>query len=317
MFRVKLILLTLLFLLPATSRATTLEVTFRTNAVVNADQITLGDIASLSPENDQARTLAALTIGRAPLPGQTKEVQATDVIRRFARNELFQNVYWQGSDKITVARDGIVIDRQRIEQILASYLQQNLDKLPRAQIRLTSLRTPETFTLPRGELQWEVVPSRPEILGSSSFSIIFKIDGTTVRNCTVRCKIEALTEVVTTATTLRRGQIITPDRIRMTRKDIASLQSPFFNPRDVIGLQVKRTLHTGKVIEGRYVEPPPVIRRGDLVKILASRGGLQLTATGMSKMDGRPGDVIRVQNMNSGKLIYCRVEAPGRVSVEF
>lgn len=317
MFRVELILLALLFLLPTTPWATTLEVTFQPNAVVSTEQITLGDIASLSPESDLARTLAALTIGRAPLSGQTKEVRATDVIRRFARNELFQDVYWQGSDRITVARDGIVIDRQRIEQILASYLQQNLDKLPRAQIRLTSLRVPETFTLPRGELQWEVVPSRPEILGSSSFSIIFKIDGTTVRNCTVRGRIEALAEVATAATTLRRGQIITPDRIRMTKQDIAALQEPFFSKRSLVGMQVKRTLHTGKVIERRYVEPPPVIRRGDLVKILASRAGLQLTATGMSKMDGRPGDVIRVQNMNSGKLIYCRVEAPGMVSVEF
>ncbi len=317
MFRVKLILLALLFLLPATPWATTLEVTFRANAQVSAEQITLGDIASLSPENDLARTLATLTVGRAPLPGQSKELRATDVIRRLVHDERFRDVYWQGSDKITVARDGIVIDRQRIEQILVSYLQQNLDKLPRAQIRLTSLRVPETFTLPRGELQYEVVPSRPEILGSSSFSIIFRIDGTTVRNCTVRGRIEALAEVATAATTLRRGQIITPDRIRMTRQNIAALQDPFFSPRNVIGMQVKRTLHAGKAIERRYVEPPPVIRKGDLVKILASRGGLQLTATGMSRMDGRPGDVIRVQNMNSGKLIYCRVDAPGLVSVEF
>ncbi|WP_456388240.1 flagellar basal body P-ring formation chaperone FlgA [Desulfolithobacter sp.] len=317
MFLVKSVFLLLLVVLPAITQASSLVVTFREKAVVQADKITLGDIATLNPENDQTRSIASLLVGRAPLPGQSRKLQAEDVIRRLAGDQRLQDAYWQGSGNIIVERDGIVIDRKQIQKILADYLQQNLNKLPRGQIRFSSLRIPAPFTLPSGRLNWKVVPSRPEIIGSSSFSIIFKVNGTTVRNCTVRGRIEVLARVATAAVTLRRGQIVTADKIRMTRQDIASLQDPFFNPDNIIGMQVRYTLHAGKAIEHRHVEEPPVIRKGDLVKIIASRSGLQLTATGMSRMDGRPGDVVRVQNMNSGKLIYCRVDAPGLVSVEF
>jgi flagella basal body P-ring formation protein FlgA len=54
-----------------------------------------------------------------------------------------------------------------------------------------------------------------------------------------------------------------------------------------------------------------------MVKIFARKGVLQLSTSGIAKADGRLGENIPVKNIGSNKIIHCRVDGPGVVSVEF
>jgi flagella basal body P-ring formation protein FlgA len=116
---------------------------------------------------------------------------------------------------------------------------------------------------------------------------------------------------------VRKGSIITADQIELTRRDISRLDTPYPSIDQVVGLQAKRTIRAGRALDSHNVEPPPVIRKGEPVKIIVDKGALQITTSGVAIMDGRPGDFIRVKNIRSSKLVYCRVDAPGVVSVEF
>ena len=59
------------------------------------------------------------------------------------------------------------------------------------------------------------------------------------------------------------------------------------------------------------------IKEGDLVSIFARKGALNLSTKGLAKTDGRLGETIQVKNISSNKVIHCRVDGPGIVSVEF
>jgi hypothetical protein len=68
------------------------------------------------------------------------------------------------------------------------------------------------------------------------------------------------------------------------------------------------------------VEPKknePVIRTRDLVRIVAPIGNAQLTASGEAQQDGKLGDVIRVRNIDSNRIVSGRVEAPGIVVADY
>ncbi|NOQ45262.1 MAG: flagellar basal body P-ring formation protein FlgA [Desulfobulbaceae bacterium] len=315
----KIIALFIFFLLLLTGMlsAAALEVAFQPNATVSEATVRLSDIAVISPAGDAANLLGVNSVATAPAAGRTRDLKAVSIISSMRHIPEAENVFWKGSDTITVKREGLHISKDQLQQIIAQYLQQNLDKLPRAEIRFTSIRAPSELILPIGELTWKVTPSKLEIIGSSSFSILFKIDGKAVKNCTVRGKLEALTDVVTATVNLRRGEIILPDQIKMTRLNLAKLENPFQSPELVVGMEVTRTIRAGRVIDKRHVAPPPVIKEGELVKIFAGKGHLRISTIGIAKTGGRSGDTIRVKNINSNKLIHCRVDAPGIVSVEF
>ncbi len=307
----------LLLFFVATSPALCSIVSFRDAATINNPQIFLADIADISSAPEKTSSLERLPIGRSPAPGSTIELNSTAIITSLQRLHNLDDVSWKGSKTISVQRTGIPITRELLEHIIADFLQQNIDKLPQAEIRFTSVRVPRDMILPHGDLSWQVTPSRPQIIGSSSFSIVLKIDGKTTKNITVRGKLEAMTKVAVAAVPLRRGDIIAPHQVTLVKKDLNRLTQPYFSEQQLVGLQVKQTINKGKVIEKRHVRPAPVIKKGDLVKIFATKGTMQISTTGIARTEGRIGERIQVKNINSAKMVYCRIDGPGQVSVEF
>ena len=299
--------------LPLSAAATT--ITFHNQAVVEGRDIFLGELADI--QGADKPQLAQHRIAPAPPLGEQRVLPVTEVIRSLRRLPGSADFHYTGSATVTVTRKAIHVTVEQLKDMVATFLQDHLDQLPQAEIRLTHVRAPQDVLVPPGHLTWEVIPSRPEILGSSSFGIILKVNGKVVKNCTLHGHLEALGEVAVAAVTLQRGTVIEPAQIRMVRMDLTRLKDPFLDPARIKGLEVRRTIGSGRVIEKSMVQPPPVIRQGQLVKIFAVRGNLRLSTVGIAKADGRPGQVIRVANMGSRKLLYCRVDGPGIVSVEF
>ena len=122
--------------------------------------------------------------------------------------------------------------------------------------------------------------------------------------------------VVVTSRKLKYGQIVTGDSITLAPRDISHLENYVDDPALVVGSLVKRTLNEGTVVDFDAIEQPPVVQRGELVKIVISHNGLLLTANGIARSDGRKDEIIKVKNTSSNKLVYCRVHAPGIVEVK-
>jgi len=305
------------FLLPAVVSASAITVKLHEQAQVSTPFTTLGDIAAITPAGPETDIWAKRRVSRSPEPGKSKILQSSSIIASLRHIRDAQDIHWNGADHITVTRLGVQISKERMKRIVAEFIGNNIKKLPDADIRFTSVRVPENIILPTGKLEYTVIPSKPGILGSSSFSIIFKVDGKTVKNCTVHGKLAAMAEIATAAVNVRKGRIITADQIELIRKDITNLDTPYFAVHQAVGLLAKRSIRSGRALDSHNVEPPPVIRKGEPVKIIADKGTLQISTNGIAIMDGRPGDYIRVKNISSSKLVYCRVDAPGIVSVEF
>ena len=228
-----------------------------------------------------------------------------------------RDVDWQGSETILVERAGQRIDQARLQAMIETWLGEQADRLDRGEVRLTGFRAPETLLLPPGELGWTITPSRPDLLGSSSFTIAFTVDGKPAGNCVVRGRLEALAEVVVATRALRRGDTIDADMLRLDKQRIDRLNGPFFATADLLGKEVTRAVGAGQAIEQAHIGAPAVIHSGDLVRIYARKGALNISTQGQARTDGRLGETIQVKNITSNKLIHCRVDGPGTVSVEF
>lgn len=311
------IFLTLLTILAVTAEACALDVNFLTQAEVAASEITLGDIAEFSEKSQLSEALSTIIICRSPEPGEVTGLDARQVITSLLKEHGPMNaVFWKGSSGISVKRLSQTITHNQVIAVIKQYIDDNLHRLPKAKIAFKPDSLPLPFLLPTGRLSWEVIPSSPRIIGSSRFAVIIRVDGRVEKNFSVRGHTEAIMPVVVTARRLKYGEIVTADSIALAPRDISRFESYIDTPGLVVGSLIKRTLNEGAVVDIEAIEQPPVVQRGELVKIVISHNGLLLTANGIARTDGRKDEIIKVKNTSSNKLVYCRVHAPGIVEVK-
>jgi len=310
------ILFSLLIVFSLSGPSMALEIVFQKNCSVDESVIRLGDIAQFSENSELVQALSSLAVGQAGDPGERTLVQARPLRDKLiSQHNLSTQITWSGSSVINVLRNGITIGPDRIQTLISHYLANNSSKLPEATVRFTHHSLPLPFMVPKGVLTEEIIPSNPAILGSSRFSIIFRVDGRVVKNMSVRGEIVAMAEVVVAARPLKRGQTLTPDSLKKGIIDISKTPDVGMTITDFVGLRLKKSLRTGTPLRHSLVDVLPVVRRGERVKIIIQTGQMFLTATGLAHSDGKMDQIIRVQNVRSNKVLFCRVAAPGLVEV--
>ncbi|WP_319588669.1 flagellar basal body P-ring formation chaperone FlgA [uncultured Desulfobulbus sp.] len=297
--------------------AAQISVNFQTNVAVAGPKIVLADIAVIKPQGSEAEAIGQLPVAAAPAPGKSKELSTVSVINSLRNRPEVADVDWQGSQTIVVQRKGNTLNQEQVQQIITAYLKENTANLPKAEIRFTAVRAPEELTLPAGKLSWKVTPSRPGIIGSNGFSIALFVDGKPAGNCVVRGRLEVVAEVAVAATPLHKGDVVTDASIVMQRQDIGGTDKPFMAKEQLLGMQIARTVTAGTILKQEHIVSPPIIKDGEMIKIFARKGAMQLSTSGVAKTEGRLGEIISVKNISSNKIIQCRVEGPGAVSVEF
>lgn len=309
--------LLVLALAPGEAAADRLAIVFQAEVSLKGPQVLLGDIARIEPTGPAAEAAGRLPVAAAPAPGQSKEISAGLVIAGLRHRPETAEADWQGSPSILVRRAANRLTREQLQQIITEYLREQRPQLPKAEIRFSALRAPEELFLPPGDLSWRVSPSQPGILGSNSFTIALFVDGEPSGQCVVRGRLEALAEVATATTILHKGTALSEANLRLQQQDISGMHGSFSELEQLFGMQAARTITAGTAIEPTQVIAPALIREGEMVKIVARKGSLLLSAHGLARSDGRLGEKIQVKNISSNKMILCRVDGPGTVSVEF
>lgn len=115
-----------------------------------------------------------------------------------------------------------------------------------------------------------------------------------------------------------RGQTLTANDLKLQRINIAKARRGYYNRLDeVVGLAAKRRIRAGQTITPALLEQAMAVKRGEPVKIVANNEGIEASTSGEALADGQPGDVIRVRNVRSGKVIDAKVIEEGVVTSMF
>ncbi len=313
MWRIALIIIALLL---APGSASALVVEFQEKAAVADAVITLGDIATFDRDSEFSRALASQQVAQSPSPGDSLSLLGADVAKGLTATQTMpEEVIWKGSANITVSRSSQVITATTINDIIDGYLEKFRKTLAEAEVRFVPVEQPIPFALPVGEMTTEVIPANPAVIGSNRFAIIFRVDGRVRKNMSIRGHLEVLVPVAVSATALAKDTVLAAEHFTMVNTDISDLEKPCLDINEVVGKKLSRSLKAGTVLAMSEVVTPPLVRRGEMVKMIVRQGALELSATGIAHSDGAKDQTIRVENVNSNKIVYCRVSGPGLVEV--
>jgi flagella basal body P-ring formation protein FlgA len=83
----------------------------------------------------------------------------------------------------------------------------------------------------------------------------------------------------------------------------------------LIGRALRRDTEGGEMFHGHDVMPPRLVARGKLVTLKIETPFMMLTAEGKALQDGSAGDVVRVLNLQSDRVIEGTAESEGVVRV--
>ncbi len=133
---------------------------------------------------------------------------------------------------------------------------------------------------------------------------------------TVNVYVHWYQDALVSTAAIARGEKLTSDMFTAQRREIVSQSDPLVTSLDEIsGMEVNRSLPPGKALSYSMLKPEELIRRGEQVTILYQRGSVQITATGEAKQSGARGELIKVRNLNTNKVITAEVQDEESVRV--
>jgi flagella basal body P-ring formation protein FlgA len=83
----------------------------------------------------------------------------------------------------------------------------------------------------------------------------------------------------------------------------------------LIGHELRHNVNDGDVLHTNDIMPARLVTRGSLVTLKIETPYMQLTAQGRALQDGAEGDVVRVNNTQSNRMVEGTVTGPGEVSI--
>ncbi len=287
---------------------------------IDGEQILLGKIARIEGQDPLLiQRIGSVVIGRSPLPGKRREFDASLVKRRLKQNQIDPDqLVLKIPSRIVVERRFIEISQAKIKALVSDYILQNIIN-NFSDARIKDIQVSDNLILPDGRITYTVKPPGNDTLaGKIPFTVNFDVDGKFYKRVWTSATIEIFTNVVVTKKPLGRHKPISEDDIEMQQMDLAQLPSDVItDPEVILGQRTRRTIGSHTVLRSNLVEFPPLVKRGDIVVILAETGGLKITTVGQVKKKGRLGERIPVMNFDSKKVLYAQVLDSNTVKVEF
>lgn len=284
------------------------ELKLRSHVVVKGDVVTLGDLFENAGEK------AGIAVFRAPAFGGHGTIQADRVASAATSNGLD----WRAEGfmpPVQVSRASREITPHEIataieESLKARHGAAGFDVQLPPQMNSLHVEAEITSALKIREVS--------EMFGGRIRAII-EVEGSSVlgNGTTVEGVAYEMIPIVQTARGIQRGAIISSSDvvIRLVRKDRAGIL-PVSNLQDVVGKSARSNIAAERTVRLNDLEEPKLVFRNKGVIMVFNRPGLSLSVRGQAMQDGSEGDLIRVMNPSSNRILEGIVTRDGRVLIQ-
>ncbi len=280
----------------------------RAEVLVRSENIKLGDVfEGLSQHAD-------FVLAPAPAPGQ-ELVWNSPTLLRIA---TAFNLPWRPSndDAVHIRRAAIQVDADAIRNVLHDHLA----TLNENDTYNVSITTPvpdiviSSLDAPRIELADFNMPA-----SGGAFSAIVKVTGDDGRAQTVNLRgmAERIKRIPTLRHSVKNGEVIGEGDIVWVEQPANSVRKDVVLDQDIIiGSTPRKTINANELIRPEDLQLPLLVNRGDIVTMVFNHNGMYLTTKGRAMADGAKGQIIKVSNVGSSRMIEARVNDAKEVVVE-
>lgn len=110
---------------------------------------------------------------------------------------------------------------------------------------------------------------------------------------------------------IRKGEPLGAENLALRDMDATYEDRGFGSLAEVEGKNAKAYIGAGKALTRAMVDFPPLIKRGDVLRVLVRSGSVVIEASGTAMRDAREGETLPVQMSETKKLLQARCAEAG------
>lgn len=204
---------------------------------------------------------------------------------------------------------------QNIVDTASQFLDANIEKSRFSRINIKMGQLDSRLRLSRCPL-----PLTTTLAPGSTFAgkttVHIRCNSTSPWTVYISAQIKLYGKVIQTTGPLTKGHVLRNDDLIAAEEDLSQIKYGYFISKDkLIGKQLKRRLPQNKVIKANYVKSQTLVKRGELVSIVAENTGYSVKMTGTAMGSGAKGERIQVKNNSSKRIVEGIVKEAGVVSI--
>ena len=218
-----------------------------------------------------------------------------------------------GKDHQTIAK---VTLRELFEKDLCLRLEKET-----SDVMVSRFKVVGNEAVPQGGLHFQFLQKgtgRRRPIGYVRAIALISVDGVVRNRAKLSGWVDVFEPVVCTARNVKRGEIIQRDDLCLIRKNISHLSPKILRDMSrAIGYMAKHNVREGACLKEWMVGKPSIVKKGDMVTIVAESDELRLTVPGRVLGKGYRGELVKIRNVMSKKEIYARVVNNSTVVIDF
>ncbi|WP_193220126.1 flagellar basal body P-ring formation chaperone FlgA [Desulfoluna spongiiphila] len=304
-----LLLMGLLLLLPAASGAQSAPAV-RPRVEVTGSAVRVSDLFA-GPLPAALKRHGDTTVFNAPMPGKERFVPGAFLARKLSLLAGAKALEITAPNRVCLVRKGQRLSDKR----LLPFLEAMARTIWKGSVAVSELRVTGRRTLPLGSLALTPDTKRARVRKNRiELPVAVSVNGTSMGRLTLSGEAHIMKNVVVASVSIPKGETLSADQITLASRPVSPSGTDILtDPALAVGREATRPIASGTELTSRLVKAPPLVKRGDGVRIRYTQGGLLITATGIARETGGLGDFIKVKNSRSGKGITCRVIGQCRV----
>ncbi|MCB9917129.1 MAG: flagellar basal body P-ring formation protein FlgA [Planctomycetes bacterium] len=294
-----------------------IRATLRDRTSVPGLDVRLDDCVRIECADDQlARSLGAIVMGRTPRGTWTRSLSRNDVIEAMtARGVKSDTIRLEGADTCEIAASVSTVTSEDLVRAAEAVLRKMLDEEGEADAEWTVQSKTRPLLVPRGRKsrRLSAEPSLGRISrGSAMIRVDILVDDEPWTAASIAFRLRRYRNVLVTRKSYRKGDTLFAGDFAIERVNVAMRQDdPLSDASLMDGMVASRNLRTGETLSHRDYERPAIVHKRDTVTVVVSIGRVRVARQGIAMADGGRGDVILVQIDPKRPPISAEVAAPG------
>jgi len=128
--------------------------------------------------------------------------------------------------------------------------------------------------------------------------------------------VEIFDDVLVSAKPLVKGQLIDQNLAIFKKNNVSRLSSGYYTRADDLRyLEVARNLKRGAILTPRNLKPRMMVKSGQRVTLILNYKGLRIKSSGQALRSARIGQVVKVRNSQSNRIVEGIVSGEAQVKI--
>lgn len=278
--------------------ALTLEVYLKEAVTVFGETLTLGDVADISyPDPRWEDALRKLSLGVLPPPGSERTITPREIYTRIVEQRVpgLDYIYFSGAPAVRVQTEGMMLPKEAIAEKIRAALQ---ERFPQAERIEVTLLEEKEVAFPSAAFA-VILPATVKPWGTQRAVLV---DATETYKKEVRFVPSVYRPVVRAVRNLASGETLREGDVTIRLEPLSPENEKALGNLDaVLGKSLRRAVRAGDIVVPSSLAREVLVKRGDLVTLVAQYKGVVVTTTGKARGEGSLGDRIVVENLSSRK----------------